>query len=451
MDIPEKPAQQYEHVIEFNSPWLQFDRPSFPAFEGKAACDVAIVGGGISGISTLYYLLTETDKTVILFEKEKIASQATGNNAALACLHIERPVQELVEEFGIEKTRQSFQEIDASWDLMEEILEKIDAKELLLPLPNISLGMTSVDVLLGQVERERYNRAFGRPSWHDFVRDDVEMPKLDDVDIHIVSKDELLQKLQIVDEDFIGIAMPKDPLKFGRLNSAKFCHAIIKFLSKEYPGRFSIFENSSIDQVQQLDRAVVLNGSIHAQDVILCTNGYKNFKIFTKENTEITRLQKGLIPREGYMAGYFDASRKPYAQAFFDDREVYKDSPYFYLSHIEEFTVLGGPEYDQPDGRHTKEQIAQRAHASQKIYQTFLKNTYNISEQTFTNFWYGIMGYTTNGVRWVGEEPKLPHLWYNLGCNGIGLTTSIGAAKRLVALLKGEKLAPSIFDIAPSE
>lgn len=445
---PEKPAQHYEQSTTFTSPWLQFEQSSWPKLEGDATCDVAIVGGGISGVMTLYYLLSQTDKNVALFEQGKIAGQATGNNAGLACVHIERPVQELVEEFGLEKTRQSFLEIDASWDLMLSILDTIGARDLLLPLPNISLAITSVDVLLEHIEREKYNREFGRTRWHYYIVDDLEITP-DNVEMHRISKAKLLQKLKIVDEDFIAIAVPQDDnLKIGRLNSAELSHRLLNFLLKHYPERLSIYENTPIQCIQESDNLLLThpNGKISANDVVLCTNGYKGFEIRTQSG-KIDRLHKALTPREGYMAGYHDTCT-PYAQAFFDDRGKYPDSPYFYISHIQEFTILGGPEFEQPNGIHTPQLIAERAHTSQEIYKKFLKNTYDI-QCPFSHFWYGIMGYTSNGVRWVGEEPALKHLWYNLGCNGIGITTSIGAAKRLVALMQGQKLPSSIFDIQP--
>ena len=452
MDTFEKPPQHCEQSITFNSPWLSFERQSLPTLHGNATCEVAVVGGGISGFATLYYLLTQTNKSVILLEQGQIASQATGNNAGLACIHIERPIQELVEEFGLEKTRQSFLEVDQSWDLMVSILDTINAKELLLPLPHISLAMTSVDVLLGHIEREKYNREFGRNKWHYYVVDDPkivpQLPPQQDVGIKIISKEALLKMLDIVDEDFIAVAVPQDDLKIGRLNSAKFCHEILKFLSKHYPERVCVYENTPISSIVEGDSLILTHpqGKVTAEDVVLCTNGYKNFEIQTKSGTILQRLSTGLTPREGYMVGFADAIRKPYAQAFFDDRGIYPESPYFYLSHTHQFTVLGGPEFDEPDGHHNQETIVQRASVSHEIYRKFLNATYNINECTFTHSWYGIMGYTANGVRWVGQEPQLRHLWYNLGCNGIGITTSIGGAKRLVALLQGQSQPPSIFD-----
>ena len=56
------------------------------------------------------------------------------------------------------------------------------------------------------------------------------------------------------------------------------------------------------------------------------------------------------------------------------------------------------------------------------------------------------MGYTPNGVRLVGVEPKNRVLLYNLGCNGVGILPSIFGGDRISHILAGEKLSPSIFD-----
>jgi glycine/D-amino acid oxidase-like deaminating enzyme len=35
--------------------------------------------------------------------------------------------------------------------------------------------------------------------------------------------------------------------------------------------------------------------------------------------------------------------------------------------------------------------------------------------------WHGLMGYTHTGLRYIGQDPQTHHLWYNLGCNGVGI------------------------------
>lgn len=100
---------------EVRSPWQQVDKIQWPVLMDDITCDVAIVGGGISGVATLYYLMTETNKRVVLVEKGTIACGATGNNAGFMWAHIERPVSELVEEFGFELVKEAFLELDQGW------------------------------------------------------------------------------------------------------------------------------------------------------------------------------------------------------------------------------------------------------------------------------------------------------------------------------------------------
>jgi len=47
----------------------------------KYNTDICIIGGGITGISTAYYL-TKAGKKVILLEREELAEKATGNTTA---------------------------------------------------------------------------------------------------------------------------------------------------------------------------------------------------------------------------------------------------------------------------------------------------------------------------------------------------------------------------------
>ncbi len=56
------------------------------------------------------------------------------------------------------------------------------------------------------------------------------------------------------------------------------------------------------------------------------------------------------------------------------------------------------------------------------------------------------MGYTPSGMRCIGPEPINPVLMYNLGCNGVGLLSSIYGGFRISKFLNKKKLEKSIFD-----
>jgi len=79
------------------------------------------------------------------------------------------------------------------------------------------------------------------------------------------------------------------------------------------------------------------------------------------------------------------------------------------------------------------------------VYQQFFPQTYGI-QVNMDYFWGGIMGYTANGLRWVGKDPDHSHLWYNLGCNGIGIVPAVAGAEKIADIFNGKELFPSIFD-----
>jgi glycine/D-amino acid oxidase-like deaminating enzyme len=58
-----------------------------PTHEIPEAADAVVVGGGIMGTSTAYFLTTETDLEVVLLEKDNIASGSTGDSSAIIRHH----------------------------------------------------------------------------------------------------------------------------------------------------------------------------------------------------------------------------------------------------------------------------------------------------------------------------------------------------------------------------
>ncbi|MBP7774142.1 FAD-binding oxidoreductase, partial [Candidatus Gracilibacteria bacterium] len=66
--------------------------------------------------------------------------------------------------------------------------------------------------------------------------------------------------------------------------------------------------------------------------------------------------------------------------------------------------------------------------------------------ESFPYAWHGLMGYTHTGLRYIGQDPHTPHLWYNLGCNGVGIVSSVYGGWKIAKTLSGTSFPPSIFD-----
>ncbi len=89
-----------------HSPWivqLKRTRPIEPLSENIYA-NVGIIGGGIAGITTAFYLLSATNKSVVLLEAGMVAHGATGHNAGQITSYFEKTFTELSERYGIVRT-----------------------------------------------------------------------------------------------------------------------------------------------------------------------------------------------------------------------------------------------------------------------------------------------------------------------------------------------------------
>ncbi|HEV8671337.1 MAG TPA: FAD-dependent oxidoreductase [Candidatus Limnocylindria bacterium] len=63
-----------------SSLWLDGEQRAYPSLEGDAVADVAVVGAGIAGVATAYFLASTGAKVVVL-EARGVAEAASGRNA----------------------------------------------------------------------------------------------------------------------------------------------------------------------------------------------------------------------------------------------------------------------------------------------------------------------------------------------------------------------------------
>ena len=162
------------------------------------------------------------------------------------------------------------------------------------------------------------------------------------------------------------------------------------------------------------------------------------------------------------MSGYIEPLKHPpVAISYFQKSGVRHNDPtgeeYFYLTRRPHehndaisFNLIctGGPEKVLPNGA-----LYSRNEASSDeiriLIDDFLSNTYDKypeNDVEYAFFWHGLMGYTPNGIRRVGPEPRNPVLLYNLGCNGVGILPSVFGSLRISRFLNGEKVEETIFD-----
>ncbi len=458
------------HMQKNNSPWLDQINRTRPvtALDRDAVTDIVIVGAGIAGVATAYFILHNTDKRVIVLEASMVAHGATGHNAGQLVSYFERPFDEIIKEFGKDKAVAGLASVESAWHLLERIYAETGIETPIAQFTGYA-GCTSIKQVLRHLKNDTYRIEAGLPRGPVVVNEEVMAQKLipSEYDGMYISASaaEVLNLLETDDIRYIAALGSRK----GCLNSARFTEELFTHLLKKYPDRFDLFENTAVRTVRlHKDNAEILSAEhvVTADRVILCTNGFEYLKIENKHgadiNTEFHHIVKGSV---GYMAAYRDGgSRPPVATSYFpiESSDVAADTldatPYYYLTRRLHYTgteaepgliCIGGPEKRVDDTT-----AYSRHHSFPEEARTginaFLRASYRHTPEgdiPHAFLWHGLMGYTPNGIRRVGPEPRNPVLLYNLGCNGVGILPSIFGGDHIAKIVNGDALPSSIFDV----
>lgn len=443
------------------SPWihqLDHERQSI-ALYGDIETDIVIVGAGIAGVATSFFLLEKTNKKVVLVDGYRLAHGATGHNAGQITSYFERSLKSIAEEFGIQKTKEGQKGIESAWELLDHMYTTAG---LSIPVARFLgyAGMVDLERTLRFLQDSKTRAECGLEMEELLIAE--EAPFLKDIpeefkDLYLVAPQwMILEKLETLDTRFFAVSCSQK----GCMNSALFCQEIVEFLLKKYTDRFSLYEHTHIKKVVLHEDYAILDAishTIHTEKVVLCTNGFEDIQIINKSGLDVdTRFHHNVQGVIGFMSGYLKKYDKPPIAISYITKS---DSPlfgdYFYLTRRQfggsdgekNLISIGGPEISIEDGGEYKSDQDYPEEA-QKIIDTFAREVFEpkVKEIDYTFQWHGLMGYTRSGIRLIGVEPKNPILLYNLGCNGIGILPSIFGGNRIADIVTGKSLSPSIFD-----
>lgn len=213
---------------------------SFKTLDQNVSVDVAIVGGGIAGL-TAAFLLKRSGKKVAVIEAEAIASKASGRTTAkITSLH-QLVYVELIEKLGKEKARLYAESNQAALEQVARL-----------------------------VETENIDCDFSRQDAYTFAE-----------------SDDTLEKVKAEAEATISLGLPASfveaiPLPFKVAGAVKFTdqaqfhvRKYLMHLAQEISGEGSyVFERSRVKSVESGQPCTVTaNGrTVEAQDVIVTTN-----------------------------------------------------------------------------------------------------------------------------------------------------------------------------------
>lgn len=365
--------------------WLRTaPAPEFPRLDGDVHVDVAIVGGGITGL-TAATLLKANGLTVAVAEARRVATGESGNTTAHLTECTDGRVHPLVRHFGKDGARSVWHAGRAAIHLIEDLVARHD----------IACGFRFVP---GYLYTERQEGVA-------------------ELEEEYAATRELGIEVKLVRED---VPLPYRVAAALRYEGQARFH-VRKYLiplAQVIPGEGShLFEETRALEVRQDPPRVVTEfGVIHARDVIVATNAPVNNLVF---------LQTKMAHYRSYAIGARMRGPAPDG-LFWDDEE-----PYHYVrSHSmdgETVLIVGGEDHrtgQEDDTRQRFERLA--AWAAERF-----------PLQAIDYRWSGQIIEPVDGLPYIGRNSLSEHVWEATGFSGTGMTFGTVAAILLRDLILG--------------
>ena len=449
-------------TIPSHSPWidqLRNDGVARPLTHDQAT-DVVIVGAGIAGVSTAFFVLRDTALRVLLIERDRAGRGATGHNAGQLATYFERPLLDLVDEYGFEQAMAAQSAIDNTWDLIEILVAESGATARIDQFVG-HMGMFTLNHLEVHLAHSLLRQRGGLAVATCAVS--AEAPFLDDIPAEfatlysVVPQARIRELLRTDDDRYLAVMSDRK----GCGNSALLVEQVLDYLIARYPDRFQLVDHTPVRHIS-LDRsAATIDASDHcvtASRVVMCTNGFVDHVVENLAGDEIgASFNHRVHGTVGYMAGFVqDDVLEANAFSYIRNASIGGDIPYVYVtsrpfdrpSGQATLTCIGGPEQILDDRADYAPEAGFPEHVLHEIDSEILPIVHpsRPSGLAYDYAWHGLMGYSESRVRQIGFEPRNPVLMYNLGCNGVGFMPSIYGGQRISQLLRGDPLGPSIFD-----
>lgn len=398
--------------------------------------DVVIVGGGIAGLSTAYWLQKEDPNLkIVILEKYELGDGATGRNAGfITCGSVEH-FNRLVTKHGIDEASRIWKFSEDNLQLLKDhLIFESNSKAIANSKndDNASTYFSASRLNLQFEEKGSFSLASTENEFTELKKSAEIMAKFK-INVEILNDLEISKRLGV--EKFVGgIKYINDasvhPLQLLKLLKNKLLQISdghssfedsIKNKTSEYnSANLKIIENAEVFSIESKDGNKIIKtkkGTFEAPIVVLATNGYSALlnsffedKIFPTRG-QILATEKVPLFMEGpcyanFVLDYF--RQLPTGEVIIGGfRQLQKDTEVGYSDQTSK--------------------VIQQA-----LDQFLLNHIPSVAKAKITHRWAGIMGFSVDGQPLVGCLPNDPQIYFVGGFTAHGLGLAFHSAKTLV-------------------
>ena len=360
--------------------------------------DVAIIGGGYTGLSAAYTLANQGIDTAVL-ETETIGWGASSRNGGMALTGLKLPMQSVIKKHGRDLAKQLFQCSLDSVSVTEQIIQEED----------IDCGFARYGHLL----------TANKPKHYDALKEEVEfMSKEFDHDVRVIPPNELRDE---IGSDLYHGALVDEVS--GGLNPAQYVAGLARGAEK---AGARLYARARVNKLEQRGKRFILEterGSLSAESVLVATAGYTG--------NATRKLQKKVIPIGSFIIATERLSDEVAHELSPKNRMIFDYKHYLnYFRLWDNRMIFGGRAAFFPETENTI------ARSGEILRREMIQVYPQLKDAKVEYVWGGTLDFAFDMMTHVGEEDGI---YYSLGYAGHGVAMGTYLGKTVAeAMIKGD-------------
>jgi glycine/D-amino acid oxidase-like deaminating enzyme len=361
---------------------------SYPALKQDLACDVAVIGGGITGALIAYYL-TEVGCDTVLVDRRDIGGGSTSASTSLLQYEVDTPLFRLIDLVGREHAVRSYLLCLEAIGKLGQLIDNLDDDCGFEPKHSLYLASRRRHV--GDLRKEyEVRRACG-----------IRLDFLDQADI--AARYSFRSSAALLSYDA------------AQVDAYRLTHALLRAAARR---GLRIYDRTEVIDCAHSATGVQLTterGCRIAARKVAVAAGYEAQNYLRRKITTFRSTYALISEPLEHFAGWPDQCL------------IWESArPYVYLRTTSDGRAIIGGEDDLFDSEARRDRRLERKR--DKLVKRF-RTMFPEIDIEVAYYWAGTFGETADGLAYIGETPEFPNGYFALGYGGNGIIYSLIAAE----------------------